>query len=144
MFLINGKLIVLNPILNLPYNPKLKVRAKEHRRSENLPEVFFWMRVNKKQFHGIDFDRQRVIGNYIVDFYVKKLGLVIEIDGSSHDYKEEYDAQREGFLVSLGLKVYRIKVKDVMLRMADVIVGLENYIIAEYSADGCSGGPIVF
>lgn len=138
MLIINGSTIKPNPILNLPYNPNLKVRAKELRRAENLPEVLFWMKVNKKQFHGIDFDRQRVIGNYIVDFYIKKLGLVIEIDGSSHDHKEEYDAQREEFLVSLGLRVYRIKVKDVMQRMGDVVVGLENYIIAKYSVDACT------
>ncbi|MBP1163359.1 very-short-patch-repair endonuclease [Chryseobacterium sp. PvR013] len=42
----------------------------------------------QKKFHTIDFDRQRIIGNYIVDFYVKTLGLIIEIDGSSHDEKE--------------------------------------------------------
>lgn len=46
-------------------------------------------------FWKIDFDRQRIIGNYIVDFYVKTLGLVIEIDGSSHENKEEYDQKRE-------------------------------------------------
>jgi len=54
-------------------------------------------------FHRIDFDRQRVIGNFIVDFYVKALGLVIEIDGSSHIGKEDYDKQRQNYLESLGL-----------------------------------------
>ncbi|WP_317228619.1 MULTISPECIES: DUF559 domain-containing protein [Chryseobacterium] len=43
----------------------------------------------------MDFDRQRIIGNYIVDFYVKTLGLIIEIDGSSHDGKEIYDSIRQ-------------------------------------------------
>lgn len=129
---INNLIISLNPILELPYNPDLKVRATALRKAHNLPEVLFWMQVNQKKFHGIDFDRQRVIGNYIVDFYVKKLGLVIEIDGSSHDNKEEYDAEREAFLVALNLRVYRIKVIDVMKRMAAVIIGLEEFIIAEY------------
>lgn len=45
-------------------------------------------KVHKGHFYKIDFDRHPVIGNYIVDFYVKKLGLVVEIDGSSHDDKK--------------------------------------------------------
>jgi very-short-patch-repair endonuclease len=114
--------IKLNPILELPYNPKLKQRAKELRQAGNLPEVLFWMQVTKGGFHKIDFDRQRVIGNYIVDFYVKKLGLVVEIDGVSHIGKEDYDREREDFLISLGLRVYRIRVEDIMQRMPEVMV----------------------
>lgn len=67
------------------------------RQARNLPEVLFWIQVTKSRFHKIDFDRQRIIGNFIVDFHVKKLGLVIEIDGSSHDHKIEYDKKRSIF-----------------------------------------------
>ena len=105
------------------------------RQAENLSEVLFWMQVTKGGFYKIDFDRQRVIGNYIVDFYVKKLGLVIEIDGSSHDNKKEYDDKREAYLLSLGLKIYRIKVADVMNRMKIVMQNLEKYVIAEYGGE---------
>jgi very-short-patch-repair endonuclease len=121
-----------NPIIDLPYNPQLKIRARELRQAENLPEVLFWMQVTKGRFHKIDFDRQRVIGNFIVDFYIKQLGLVIEIDGSSHDNKIEYDKTREDYLISLGLKVYRIKVIDVMRNMSRVLKTLEDYIQLNY------------
>lgn len=130
--MINQTQIKFTPILELPYNPNLKQRAKELRQARNLPEVLFWMQVTKGGFHKLDFDRQRVIGNYIVDFYIKKLGLVIEIDGSSHIGKEDYDAAREEYLISLGLKVYRIQVSDIMKRMNEVLLGLENYIIENY------------
>lgn len=116
----------------LPANPNLKVRAKALRQARNLPEVLFWMQVTKGNFHKIDFDRQKVIGNYIVDFYVKKLRLIIEIDGSSHIGKEVYDAERERFLVSLGLTMYRISVFDVIKNMNVVIEGLENFIVRNY------------
>ena len=76
--------------LILPANPNLKTRARALRQARNLSEVLFWIQVTKGGFHKIDFDRQKVIGNYIVDFYVKKLRLVIEIDGSSHIGKEAY------------------------------------------------------
>ncbi len=131
--------IKLNPILELPYNPKIKQRARELRQAGNLPEVLFWMQVTKGGFHKIDFDRQRVIGNYIVDFYVKKLGLVVEIDGESHIGKEDYDREREDYLISLGLRVYRIKVEDVMQRLPEVMNALEEHIISEYGLPHISG-----
>ncbi len=124
--------IKLYPNLILPANPNLKTRAKTLRQARNLSEVLFWIQVTKGGFHTIDFDRQKVIGNYIVDFYVKKLRLIIEIDGSSHIGKEAYDAERERFLVSLGLKMYRISVYNIMRNMHLVIEDLENFIVENY------------
>jgi very-short-patch-repair endonuclease len=132
--IINGIILKPTPITELPYNPNLKVRAKDLRKARNLPEVLFWMQVTKSRFHAIDFDRQRVIGNYIVDFYIKQFGLVIEIDGSSHDNKKEYDDVREEYLISLGLKVYRIKVIEVMKYLDKVKSRLEEYLIENYRA----------
>jgi len=130
--IINDVTIYLQPIIKLPCNHALKQRARELRQARNLPEVLFWMQVTKAGFHKLDFDRQRIIGSFIVDFYVKKLGLIIEIDGSSHIGKEEYDREREDYLTSLGLKMYRIQVIDVMKRMTTVLHDLENYIIENY------------
>ena len=129
---INDNILLQNPITELPYNLNLKEKAKQLRQARNLSEVLFWKQVNKGGFHNIDFDRQRVIGNYIVDFYVKRFGLVIEIDGASHDYKVEYDQEREEFLKQLGLKVYRIKVVDIFKRLTNVMEKLENYFIENY------------
>ncbi|MDI6050350.1 DUF559 domain-containing protein [Flavobacterium sp. XS2P24] len=72
------------------------------------------------------------MGNYIVDFYVKTLGLVVEIDGSSHDNKEEYDQKREDYLVSLGLKVYKISDLRVKHDLNNVMEELEKYIVVEF------------
>jgi very-short-patch-repair endonuclease len=104
---INEIPIKRNFVENLPYNIKLKSRARALRKAGNYPEVVFWMQVKKDGFHKIDFDRQRIIGNFIVDFYVKTLGLVVEIDGESHNDKEQYDLIREEFLKSLGLKIFK-------------------------------------
>src|SRR5690606_18524760 len=106
---------------SLPYNPKLKERARELRKAGNLPEVLFWNQVKNNQFKGFDFDRQKIIGNYIVDFYCSNCNVVIEIDGSSHDDKVEYDAERDAFLESLGLTVIHIPVNDVMKQMSSVM-----------------------
>jgi len=129
---INSTPIIRNFIENLPHNPALNQLAKDKRKAGILSEVLFWQQVHKGHFHNIDFDRQRIVGNYIVDFYVKTLGLVIEIDGSSHDEKAEYDAERLLYLENLGLKVYRIADIDVKKNIGGVIQGMENYIIQEY------------
>lgn len=112
---------------NLPYNPKLKDRAKALRKAGNLPEVLFWQRVHKKKFKGLDFDRQKIIGNYIVDFYCPNCQVVIEIDGSSHDDKQEYDAKRDEFLESLGLNVIHISAKDVLQELDNVMQSLYDH-----------------
>ena len=136
-FTIKNIKIYHNTITTLPYNPKLKERAKALRYAENLSEVLFWMQVHKNHFYKIDFDRQRIIGNYIVDFYVKKLGLVVEIDGVSHEGKEQYDAEREHYLKSLGLKIFRIPVVEVLQNMSKALTDLENFIIENYGEVGC-------
>jgi len=90
------------------------------------------MHVNKKKFYGIDFDRQKIIGNYIVDFYVESLGLVIEIDGGIHQYQEEYDENRTLFLESLGLIVYRISDESVRFSMRSVLMDLTDFIVEKF------------
>ncbi len=111
----------------LPYNPKLKERARTLRKAGNLPEVLFWQRVHKKKFKGYDFDRQKIIGNYIVDFFCTNCNVVVEIDGSSHDNKQEYDAKRDAYLESLGLFVIHVTARDVLQRLDGVMKELNNH-----------------
>ena len=112
---------------NLPFNPALKERAKKLRKAGNLPEVLIWQQIHKKKFKGYDFDRQKIIGNYIVDFFCLDCNVVIEIDGSSHDNKVEYDAKRDAFLEELGLVVIHISAKDVLKNLQDVMKMLNDH-----------------
>ena len=111
----------------LPYNPKLKERARELRQAGNLSEVLFWNQVKNKQFKGYDFDRQKIIGNYIVDFYCSNCNVVIEIDGRSHEEKQEYDAKRDSYLESLGLNVIHIPVQDILKNLDVTMRWLHNH-----------------
>jgi len=106
---------------NLPFNPALKERAKQLRKAGNLPEVLLWQQFRNKSFKGYDFDRQRIIGDYIVDFFCVDRGVVIEIDGHSHDPKVEYDADRDFYLRGLGLTVIRIMARDVLDNLSGVM-----------------------
>ena len=74
----------------------------------------------------VSFNRQKVIGKYIVDFYCAKSKLVIEIDGSQHYEDEglEKDKQRDKYLQSLGLTVIRDTNLDINLRFEDVCLDI--------------------
>ena len=130
--LIYDKPIFRRNIPILPANQALRSRARALRKAGVLSEVIFWRQVRANTFWKIDFDRQRIIGSFIVDFYVKSLGLIIEIDGSSHNGKEEYDAMREEFLVSLDLIVFRISDFRVKHDLENVMTELENFIIETF------------
>ncbi len=77
------------------------------RKDLTLSEILLWQRIKGKQLLGYDFHRQKPIDEYVVDFYCPRLKLVIEIDGDSHEGKEEADKIRQDKLESLGLTVMR-------------------------------------
>lgn len=94
----------------MSYNSNLhifKYRRSELRNNATKPEVILWSKLKGGQCNNKKFRRQHGFGPYIVDFYCKKLGLVIELDGDTHIGKEEYDAQRTLYLEGLELKVLR-------------------------------------
>ncbi len=109
----------------LPFNLKLKERARALRKAENLAEVIFWNHVKNKQFCDLDFDRQKIIGNYIVDFYCRRLALVIEIDGDSHVGKEEYDELRDAYLKGLDLHIIHYTDIDIKTNIQSVLTHLK-------------------
>jgi very-short-patch-repair endonuclease len=83
--------------------------------------------------HNYDFDRQKPLDAYIVDFYCKELQLAIEIDGNSHDYKYEQDLIRQTRLESLGVHFLRFDDAEVKQNMSNVLrtisLWLENCMI---------------
>ena len=72
----------------LPYNKSLREFSRELRAHSTLSEILLWQKLRASQFRGYGFNRQKPLGNYIVDLYSNKLNLVIEIDGDSH-YNEQ-------------------------------------------------------
>ena len=100
--------------LALPENPELKQKARELRKTGVLSEVLFWQTFKDKQKLGWDIDRQVIIGNYIVDFFIPELGLVFEIDGESHSFKGGYDIIRDSYLKSFGLMV--VHIEDILIK----------------------------
>lgn len=67
-------------------------------------ERLVWSRLRRRQIKGLQVYRQRIIGNYIVDFYCPKAKLVIEIDGGQHFTEDgsKEDAVRDRWLEAHG------------------------------------------
>ena len=66
--------------MNNAYNKKLTENAKALRKNMTKEERHLWYDFLKNL--PIMIHRQKVIGNYIVDFYIAEAKLVIELDGS--------------------------------------------------------------
>jgi very-short-patch-repair endonuclease len=106
----------------LPYNKNLKKFARELRSNQTEAETFLWFKLRKRQLKNCQFYRQRIICNYIVDFYCPDAKLVIEIDGGQH-YEEagmKKDALRDQHLADLGLRVMRVSSREVFENTAGV------------------------
>lgn len=97
----------------LKYNSNLKNLARELRNNMTNEERKLWYQFLRSC--NVRFLRQKVIGNYIVDFYSPKAAIVIEIDGGQHyeDNAIEKDKIRDKYLQGLGLKVLRYSNTDI-------------------------------
>ena len=107
----------------LHYNNDLKHLARELRNNMTDAEKLLWSRLKMKQLSGYQFYRQKIIGNYIADFYCHKAKLVIEIDGGEHysERKALTDRGRDGHFASLGLKVLRFSNLEVLKNTDSVL-----------------------
>jgi very-short-patch-repair endonuclease len=107
----------------LPYNRNLKKPARYLRKKMTDSEQMLWYRLRRKQLLGVQFYRQKPIGNYIVDFFAPKTNLVVEIDGYQHmeEYNAKKDKERDAYLSGLGIRVLRFNSRAV-LKDIDAVV----------------------
>jgi len=123
-----GEYRAMTRVKIIPYNPQLKNKAKYLRKNMTLPEVLLWQHLKGKQMVGFDFDRQRPIDEYIVDFYCKVLMLAVEVGGQIHDYQIEKDKLRQEKIESFGVRFLRFSAKDVLTNMEGVLITIEAWI----------------
>ena len=111
----------------IPVNSTLDQHAKNLRKNMTNEEKTIWYDFLNKitpRFH-----RQKIIGNYIVDFYCPKLKIVIEIDGVQHYDIENslYDTKRTQFLEDLGLSVIRFDNIDIKKDFGTVVYDITTH-----------------
>ncbi len=122
--------------MNKLSNSKLTKNSQNLRRNMTKEERRLWYDFLKAQ--PVTFNRQKVIGKYIVDFYCAKKNLVIELDGSQH-YEEkakENDAKRDSYLRGLGLTVLRYSNYDINTNFEGVCSDILKCISTSSTASG--------
>ena len=127
---IESKLSFRQGIYNIP-DPQIKENARKLRKTMTKEERHLWYDFLKNL--PCKIHRQRIFGNYIVDFYCASAKTVIEIDGSQH-YEDEgihQDNIRDSYLNSLGIQVLRYSNKDINFRFEEVCEDLYNKLVLE-------------
>ena len=114
------------------YHADLKSNSRQLRKNQTDCEALLWYHLRRKRFFGIQFYRQRPIGNYIVDFYAPKVKLVVELDGSQHleKFQVVYDAKRDAYLKQQGLTVLRFNNAQ-MLRETEGVIDTIYRLLAD-------------
>ena len=125
---LKGKAKKCEVFMNQAYNRKLTANARKLRKDMTKEERHLWYDFLKPL--PITVHRQKVLGNYIVDFYIPSAKLVIELDGSQH-YEgsgKAADATRDAYLRSLGLQVVRYSNADINQRFQAVCEDIRKHL----------------
>jgi len=112
------------------YESSLKEKARKLRKNATKTEKLIWNKLGYRKVLGYKFIRQFPIDHFIVDFFCKELMLAIEIDGTSHDNKLEYDIFRESIIKDLGVFILRFTNEEV-LNDIDLVVDEIKDVINE-------------
>ena len=114
----------------LTYNRRFKAKARYLRTNPTDAELHLWYRLRRKQILGVQFYRQKPIGNYIADFYATAAKLVIELDGAQHLERGQanYDAQRTRDLEQQGVKIIRFDDRQVLLETESVLEAIFHVV----------------
>ena len=108
----------------------MRKRAQSLRTNATLEENTLWYQYLRT--YPVQWNRQKVIGGYIVDFYCHQAKLVIELDGSQHYEKNAavYDSVRKECLKGIGLKVIRFTNTDIKQRFRGVCEQIDMEVYA--------------
>ena len=105
----------------------LKPAVREMRKHPTPAEEALWERLRRRQL-GIRFRRQHCIDRFIVDFYARDAGLIVEVDGPIHQAQREYDAWRQSVLEELGYRVLRFTNEQVLEDIEGVLECIQGAI----------------
>jgi very-short-patch-repair endonuclease len=116
----------------LAYSRRTKPIARSLRLRMTDAEHRLWFRLRRKQLHGVQFYRQKPLGNYIVDFFAPAVRLVVEVDGGQHLEAAAIavDMRRTIILQRMGLQVLRFDNRQVLLETDAVVEAILGVIDA--------------
>ncbi len=130
--------------MNDTHNSALVSNAKELRKNMTNEEKHLWYDFLKEL--PVNVNRQKIIGNYIVDFYIPKAQIVIEVDGSQH-YEESAKAKddaRDECLSNMGILVLRYTNQQINSNFKGVCIDVQKHIDERaqvYTSSTVKDGP---
>ncbi len=103
--------------------------ARYLRRESTEVEQVLWSHLRDRGF-GVKFRRQHPMATFVLDFYCHEKRLVVEVDGSGHDWLDQatYDAWRTGELERLGCRVVRFRNEEVLHELERVLNELQQWV----------------
>lgn len=109
-------------------DPKLTQHAKNMRKSMTPAEQKLWLELRAGRLRNIKFRRQKVIGDYIVDFAANAPQIIIEADGESHAHQPAYDVKRSNDLEQLGYHIMRFPNAEILGNIDGVLMRILEQI----------------
>lgn len=88
--------------------------ARRLRQNQTLAEKVLWGLVRNRRLGGFRFLRQVPIDRYFADFVCESAKLIVELDGATHDGREDYDERRTETLELFGYLVLRLRNERVL------------------------------
>jgi very-short-patch-repair endonuclease len=127
----------------LKYCANLKAKSRQLRSNLTESERALWSGLRSKQVLGVQFDRQKPIGEDIVDFFAPRAKLVIEVDGSQpvEEKQAKKDKNRDDYLASLGFKGLRFTSREVLKEREAVAEVIYRTMKENLSAEIPPGPP---
>ena len=115
-------------MVSIKKNNKLLENARFLRREMTRHEKHLWY--DFLQHYPVKIYKQRIIDNFIADFYCHKAKLVIELDGSQHYTPEgkSYDEARTEIINQYGIRVIRYSNLDIDNKFEGVCYEIDNII----------------
>jgi very-short-patch-repair endonuclease len=117
----------------LPYNKELLQYSQALRSNMTDAEKRLWLKLRLKQLNGYRFYRQKIIENYIVDFFCPEAKLIIEVDSSQHmaDKEAKADKIRDNLMIKFSYKVLRFYDNDVLTNIEGMIEKISGSLVVK-------------
>ena len=107
--------------------PFLKAAARENRKNATEAEQVLWEHLRRDAL-GIKFQRQHIIGDFIVDYLAPNQSLIVEVDGANHYERRqaEDDEQRTDMLERKGYRVIRFSNEEVLFDIDNTLLKIKE------------------
>jgi very-short-patch-repair endonuclease len=116
--------------------------ARYLRQHEVLSERILWEALRNRQLDGVRFKRQQPIDRFVVDFIAPAGRLVVEVDGSVHDDREDLDQIRQAILERRGLRFVRVRSEEVERDLPRALERIRRALrlpLSRIAGDGAGG-----